>query len=89
MSNSRVSSESQSSPSKPAFEDLRGLFQASRLEAGLDIETLAANAQVSVSTIMQLESTPEKVHLEDVYAVANALNIDPGDVIDRLHSAKR
>ncbi len=89
MTNPRVTSSSQSTLTKPAFEDLRGLFQTSRLEAGLDIETLAANALVSTSTIMQLESAPEKVRLEDLYAVANALNLDPGDVIDRLHSATR
>ncbi len=89
MTSSRVSQKSQLSLRKPAFGDLRGLFQSSRLEAGLDIEMLAANALVSISTIMQLESAPENVRLEDIFAVANALNIDPGDVLDRLHSANR
>ncbi len=89
MKSSRVSSQLHASAASLPFEDLRALFQASRVEAGLDIEALAANALVSVSTIMQLELAPEKVRLEDVYAVANALNIDPGDVIDRLHSAMR
>lgn len=71
------------------FEDIRTLFRVSRVDAGLDIETLATNAHVPAATVVLLETVPHKVRLEDLYAVANALNLDPGIVLDRLHSESR
>lgn len=71
------------------LEGLRGLFRSARIEAGFDLETLAANSMVSVSSIRKLETTPQDVKLEDLYAVANALNVDPGVVLDLLHSVQR
>ena len=72
-----------------ALEALRGLFRDSRIHAGLDLATLASNSLVSVDTIVLLETSPLSVRLEDLYAVANALNLDPGVVLDRMHAATR
>jgi hypothetical protein len=89
MSSSKTSRTRESQISVQPLEGLRSLFQKARLEAGLDVEALAINSLVPVASILQLEVAPQKVRLEHVYAVANALNLDPGVVLDLLHSVPR
>ena len=72
-----------------SLSSLSEFFRRSRLDAGFDISALANDAGVSVETIHALEIVPHKVPLQDLFAVANVLNLDPGVVLDFLHSATR
>ena len=71
------------------LSSLSEFFRRSRVEAGFEISELASDAGVSIETVQALEHTPHKVPLQDLYAVANVLNLDPGVVLDFLHSATR
>ncbi|CAN5509872.1 hypothetical protein BH10BDE1_BH10BDE1_13480 [soil metagenome] len=65
------------------------LFREMRIERGLDLASLASNSLVTVDNVRRLEVEPQLVPLQDLYAVANVLNLDPGDVLELLHSAMR
>ncbi len=73
----------------PVSSSLADFFRNARIEAGFDILTLATEATVATEVIVALETKPHKVALQDVYAVANVLNLDPGVVLEFLHSATR
>lgn len=66
---------------------LAKLFKEKRVEAGYDIQSLATHALVSSKVVTHLESEPQRVPLQDLYAVANVLNLDPGVVLELLHTA--
>ena len=68
---------------------LARLFRQTRVELGFDLATLAAEAEVSVESVAKLETRPEMVPLSELYAVANVLNLDPGVVLECLHSIAR
>lgn len=73
-------------PSAKQLNALAKLFKDKRVEAGYDIQSLATHALISSKVVVQLETAPEKVPLHDLYAVANVLNLDPGVVLELLHS---
>lgn len=73
----------------PVSSSLADFLRNARIEAGFDILTLATEASVATEVIVMLETKPHKVPLQELYAVANVLNLDPGVVLDFLHSATR
>ncbi len=80
------------SESVPIVAELGGLavtFRQTRINLGFDMATVAQEASVSLETVHRLESEPELVPLQDLYAVSNVLNLDPGVVLSLLHSAMR
>jgi transcriptional regulator with XRE-family HTH domain len=70
-------------------KSLARLFRDKRAELGLDLGSIAIDAAVSIATVRRLEKEPQRVPLQDLYAVANVLNLEPGDVLELLHSAMR
>lgn len=72
-----------------AKDPLVDLFRSARVDAARSIDNVADDAGVTAATVRMLETAPQKVPLHDVYAVANALNLDPGLVLGLLHSALR
>lgn len=72
-----------------AQKALGRMFREMRIERGLDLASVASNSLVTVDNVRRLEVEPQLVPLQDLYAVANVLNLDPGDVLELLHSAMR
>ena len=63
------------------------LFRVRRLQLALTTEDVAKAAEVEHGTILKLESSPHLVSLSELYAVANCMNLDPGLVLEFLHSS--
>lgn len=70
-------------------KSLAGLFRDRRIELGFDLASIAQDASVPLRNVRQLETEPQLVPLQDLYAVANVLNLEPGEVLELLHSAMR
>lgn len=67
---------------------LASFFKDHRRRAGYSAAELAEHSDVSIESVMLLETHPERAALQDIYAVANVLNLDPGVVLELLHALK-
>ena len=63
------------------------LFQRTRIQLALSTEEVARVAEVDQETVLKIEFTPQLVSLNELYAVANCLNLDPGCVLEFLHTS--
>lgn len=70
-----------------ADQAAENLFRVTRLQLALSTEEVAKAAEVDLGTVLKLESAPQLVSLSELYAVANCLNLDPGCVLEFLHSS--
>ncbi len=55
----------------------------------LSIDDVAQATGVEYATVLKIETEPHSVSLNDLYAVANFLNLDPGLVLELLHFSAR
>lgn len=62
------------------------IFKATRIQFELSTEELSRMAEIDHATLLKIESNPQLVSLHDLYSVANCLNLDPGYVLEFLHS---
>ncbi len=65
----------------------KNLFRITRLQLALSTEDVARVAEVDHETVLKIEFAPRLVSLNELYAVANCLNLDPGYVLEFLHSS--
>lgn len=62
-------------------------FRMTRVQLALSTEELARVAEIDHETVLKIESAPQLVSVNELYAVANCLNLDPGHVLEFLHSS--
>jgi hypothetical protein len=63
------------------------LFQRTRIQLAFSTEEVARAAEVDHETVLKIELMPQLVSLNELYAVANCLNLDPGCVLEFLHAS--
>ena len=64
------------------------LFRSARLRAGLSLESVASDLRtVTIAQLQAFEDCGGSLGLDDVFALTNILNIDPEEILRRLHPA--
>ena len=87
MTSKARTTKSQTQPQVQATTNVLAKYlRSKRIEAGFDVANLAEYSGVSAEAVLLLESNPERASLQDLYAVANEMNLDPGVVLELLHS---
>lgn len=87
--NAAIKKTKSAGASSQKMNSLGRLFREARVDAGYDVANLATHALVDTDVVLKLETSPQHVPLQDLYAVANVLNLDPGVVLELLHTAPR
>ena len=67
-------------------QELGQFFRNRRIEAGLTLNQVSRELEISTQTLLQYENGEQTVPCEDIFALANCLNIPPEDLLTEIHN---
>lgn len=68
----------------PISQQLGIIFKSSRIGSGLSLQNVAANAGLEPSQLAGYEDGVTAIPAVDIFAISNALNLDPDLVINTI-----
>jgi transcriptional regulator with XRE-family HTH domain len=61
-------------------------FRNRRIEAGLTLDQVSKELEIPTETLLQYENGAQTVPCDDIFTLANGLNIPPEDLLTEIHN---